>query len=341
MAYQTFQLNKTGNILQVSFSPAFNRPPIVIVTSSMMGATRMDNVETVVAISTTGATIVSGNQGSNYFVNVLAIDVDSQSINGLPVMVGSAQKAGDILPIGLTLPPLPSINLLSPLWQGSNGGVGYVDTLTAETATGITVVSGNHAPNYYSQYVNASLSSSAGVQAGIVNKQGTVQRVYFTRPWLTPPYVFVSPWYSSGVGNVEFITAVTDNYFEVTSGNMASNYFVSWLAVPVPNANFAPPAGTYTVTVNDGGTQTQGTLVLTVLPGGALAPTAMWTHPTTATPVEVAVAWQNGSLTWMGTDHVYGPGAWNGTQFNGDFGRNPGRKGKRGNGSWTATQNTR
>jgi hypothetical protein len=339
MAYQTFQVNKTGSTLNVTFNPPFAKPPIVIVTSSMMGATRMDSVETVTAISTTGATIVSGNNASNYFVNVLAIDVDDQSVNGVPVIAGSAQKTGHNVNIPLTQPPLPSVNLVSPFWQGSNGAVGGVETVTAETSSGITVGSGNAASNYFTEYLDVAPSDSAGVQAGIVNKQGTVQRVYFTRQWLTPPYVFVSPWYTSGVGNVEFITAVTDAYFEVTSGNSASNYFVSWLAVPGPNASFSPPTGAYTVTVNDGGVTTQGTLTLTVLPGsGRLAPTAMWAHPSTSTPVEVPVGWDGTNLTWIGSGHIYGPGTWNGSQFSGSFQHRNGHRGKRTNGAWTAAQ---
>ncbi|HEY3770933.1 MAG TPA: hypothetical protein VGN44_19825 [Candidatus Angelobacter sp.] len=342
MAYQTFQLNKTGPTLNVTFNPPFAKPPVVIVTSSLMGGTRMDSVETVTAISTTGATIVSGNQASNYFVNVLAIDVDSQSVNGLPVIAGSAPKTGNNLNIQMSQPPLPSVNLVSPFWQGSNGGVGGVETVIAETSSGTTVTSGNMAAsNYFAEYVNAALNVTAGVQAGIVNKQGTVQRVYFTRQWLTPPYVFVSPWYTSGVGNVEFITAVTDTYFEVTSGNHASNYFVSWMAVPGPNANFTPPAGPYGVTVNDGSAQMQATLTLTVFPGGALAPTAMWANPSTATPSEVPVSWDGRSLTWMGADHVYGPGVWNGSQFAGNYQHKNGYRGKRTNGNWTAIKNTR
>jgi hypothetical protein len=342
MAYQTFQLNKTGTTLNVTFNPPFAKPPVVIVTSSLMGGTGMNNVETVTAISTTGATIISGNQASNYFVNVLAIDVDSQSVNGLPVIAGSAPKTGNSVNIPLTQPPLPSVNLVSPFWQGSNGGVGGVETVAAEASSGITVTSGNAAAsNYFAEYVNAALSASAGVHAGIVNKQGTVQRVYFTRQWLAPPYVFVSPWYTSGVGSVEFITAVTDTYFEVTSGNHASNYFVSWMAVPVPNANFTPPAGTYGVTVNDGSAQTQATLTLTVFPGGNLAPTAMWANPSTATPSEVAVSWDGRNLTWMGADHVYGPGVWNGSQFTGNYQHKNGYRGKRTNGTWTAIKNTK
>jgi hypothetical protein len=341
MAYQTFQLNKTGATLNVNFNPPFAKPPVVIVTSSMMGATRMDAVETVTAISPNGATIVSGNQGSNYFVNVLAIDVDSQSVNGLPVIAGSAPKTGANVSIQMAQPPLPSVNMVSPFWQGSNNGVGNIETVTGETSAGITVTSGNAAAsNYFAEYLNVATSDSAGVQTGIVNKQGTVQRVYFTRQWLNPPYVFVSPWYTSGVGNVEFITAVTDSYFEVTSGNHASNYFVSWIAVPPPNANFTPPSGGYSVSVNDGTATTQGTLALTTLPGGALAPTAMWAHPSTDTPIEVPVTWDGNNLTWLGSGHVYGPGAWNQSQgqFSGNFQHRNGHRGKRSSGAWTASQ---
>ena len=339
MAYQTFQLNKTGSTVNVTFNPPFAKPPVVIVTSSLMGGTRMDGVETVTAISTTGATIVSGNSASNYFVNVLAIDVDDQTMNGLPVIAGSAQKTGSNLTIQMALPPLPSVNMVSPFWQGSNNGVGSVETVTGETSAGITVTSGNSGSNYFAEYLNVATSDSAGMQTGIVNKQGTVQRVYFTRQWLNPPYVFVSPWFTSGVGNVEFITAVTDSYFEVTSGNHASNYFVSWIAVPVPNAPFSPPSGVYSVTVNDGGVTTQGTLTVAVLAGsGQLAPTAMWAHPSTSSPVEVPVGWDGTNLTWIGSGHIYGPGTWNGSQFTGNFQHRNGHRGKRTNGGWTAVQ---
>ena len=338
MAYQVFQVNKTGSTATVTFNPPFANPPVVIVMSSLIGGSSMGSVETVTAISTTGATIISGNQAPNYWVNVLAIDVDSPRINELPVLVGSVPKTASTLQIPLSHDaPLPSVNLLSPFWIGSSQGVSDVDTLTDESDGGITVVSGNAATSgYNTQYLNAALCADAGAQTGIVNKQGTIQRVYFTRSWPYPPIVFVSPWWNggSGVGAKEFIREVTTDYFDVMSGNNAQNYFDCWLAVPTPNNAFPTNlAGNWEVTI-DGLSPNTGALTLSILSNGTLSPTATWNH--TAGAQDVAVGWAQNQLSWVGPDHVY-TGRLAGDVFNGTY-CHPGRK--RGSGNWTARQTT-
>jgi hypothetical protein len=346
MAYQVFQLNKTGTSLTVTFNPPFAKPPVVIVTPSLIGGSSMDHVETVTAISTTGATIVSGNSGANYFVNVLAIDVDSQSINGVSVIAGSALKNVPSLHIPLVAPPWPSANLLSSFWSGSTSEVGTEDTLSLEDSSSITVVSPNQSSTYYTEYVNIALTDSAGVRSGIVNKLGQTQRVYFTSPWLNPPLVFVSPWWNGstgGVGQKEFISNIDVNYFDVMSGNSAANFFLSWVAVPTPNAPFLNSGGVYDVAIDDQSVVTHGTLTLSTLPTsgsgfGALAPTGTWVSPTVNRPVEVEVTWDGTRLTWMGNEHVYGPGVWNGTQFAGNFRPRRGGTRKKSNGNWVATK---
>ena len=42
--------------------------------------------------------------------------------------------------------------------------------------------------------------------------------------------VVVSPNYRSGVGGIETISSVQSDRFQVTSGNAAPEYFVSWMA---------------------------------------------------------------------------------------------------------------
>jgi hypothetical protein len=183
-------------------------------------------------------TISSGNQGDHYFVNVLAVDANAQSLDGLPISVGSVAKTGSAVSV-LVAPPKPSANLLTAYYPGQSG-VGYVETVTSEDfsgdgGTGITINSGNSAAQGYSvNYLSAAPGAIGGVEAGIVNKNGGLQRVYFSKPFEVPPIVLLSPWYDNGgsVGQVDTISNVTTTYFDIASGNAGANFFVSWVAVP-------------------------------------------------------------------------------------------------------------
>jgi hypothetical protein len=237
--YQAYSVSKTSGTLVVPFNVPFATPPIVFLTPYYQGQNReVGSVEAVVSVSTTSVTISSGNQGDHYFVNVLAVDAKAQSLDGLPISVGSVAKTAGAVSV-LVSPPKPSANLVTAYYPGQSG-VGYVETVTSEDfsengGTGITINSGNSAgEGYFVNYLSAAPSAIGPVEAGIVNKNGGLQRVYFSKPFQTPPIVLLSPWYDNGggVGQVDTISNVTTSYFDLASGNQGTNFFVSWVAVP-------------------------------------------------------------------------------------------------------------
>jgi len=69
------------------------------------------------------------------------------------------------------------------------------------------------------------------IQAGSIIKNSPTLTIYFTVPFAKLPIVVVSPfWPNGGVGYVETITAVGTDQFTVSSGNLAANYSVNWIA---------------------------------------------------------------------------------------------------------------
>ena len=239
MTYQAYSVNKTGGTVVVPFKVPFAAPPIVLLTPYWKGQnSAVGSVPTVTEVSTTSVTISSGNQASNYFVNVLAVDATAESLDGLPISVGLVAKKSSTVDIGVS-PPKPSASLLTASWPGQ-GGVSAVETVHSEDSTqgggpGITIISGNQADTgYFVNYLCAAPGAVGGVEAGIVNKNGGIQRVFFAKPFDEPPIVFVSPWWDNagGVRGVETISNVTTSYFDIVSDNQGANFFVSWVAVP-------------------------------------------------------------------------------------------------------------
>ncbi len=237
--YQAYSVSKTNGTLVVPFKVPFASPPIVFLTPYYQGQNReVGSVEAVISVSTTSVTISSGNQGDHYFVNVLAVDANAESLDGLPISVGSVAKTASAVNVVVS-PPKPSANLVTAYYPGQSG-VSYVETVTSEDfsengGTGITINSGNSAgQGYFVNYLSAAPGAIGGVEAGIVNKNGGLQRVYFSKPFEAPPIVLISPWYDNGgsVGQVDTISNVTTSYFDFASGNQGTNFFVSWVAVP-------------------------------------------------------------------------------------------------------------
>ncbi|MCH7794753.1 MAG: hypothetical protein IH900_06410 [Proteobacteria bacterium] len=235
MTYLALSKQKTTSSLDLTFEPAFSSTPVVLLTPYWKGQNAaVGSVPTLTKISPNAATVISGNQATNYYVNVLAIDAGAGLFGDLAARAGSALKAHSTLEIQLEphLDAPDPVTLLSSFWTS---GVGSIDTVDDEAASEIKVVSGNQAPNYFTQYLCTDRGLGADVQVGTANKAGgEILRVYFPIPWSSEPLIFVSPWWkdaNAGVGGVETVSNVTDHYFEVVSNNVASNYFVNWMAV--------------------------------------------------------------------------------------------------------------
>lgn len=243
MQLQTIKVLKNTGTITVTFPTAFNNVPIVIVSSFWSGSSSPVGVsETVTAVSTTQCTITSGNAASNYYVSLLVVDMGQASFGALPIVAGNVPKTKGIVeinfPNGALSSPDPVI-LLTPFWQGSNAGVGAIDTLDNSAASECTVASGNQAnAGYLTAYVAANVGSGTvngrTLTSGIANKPGSGPlRVYFPQAFNSTPNVVISPWWNdqnAGVGAVDTITNVTPTYFELTSPNAAQNYFVNWMA---------------------------------------------------------------------------------------------------------------
>lgn len=229
--------------VNVVFNTPFSEPPVVILTpfwENSNGA--VGGIPTVTSITNTGCTIVSNNHATaDYFVNVLAIDMSTQKIDALMVAVGSVLKENVTVKVAYPnqFQSVNPVTLLTSFWNGSTGPVGNIDTLDQSSNKASTIVSNNKASNYFTNYVTIDLGSGnqggTAFETGIVNKTGGgKQRVYFSQPFDVEPTVMLSPWWKDNnaqVGRIETVTKVTTDYFEYTSGNVASNYFVHWMAV--------------------------------------------------------------------------------------------------------------
>jgi hypothetical protein len=73
------------------------------------------------------------------------------------------------------------------------------------------------------------------IKTGLVNKTAAGSLVItFESPFVTMPEIVVSPFWKNsgqGVGYIETITSISLESFTINSGNAASNYFVTWIAI--------------------------------------------------------------------------------------------------------------
>ncbi|MFK7786558.1 MAG: hypothetical protein AB8B56_15665 [Crocinitomicaceae bacterium] len=228
--------------LDVIFDQPYDEIPVVILTPYWEGSgSHVGSIPTVTEITKTGCKIVSRNAATNYFVNVLSASSGDTKLIDAHAQAGSVQKTGPSVGFEYRPPFNTSdpVTLLTSFWNGSTGPVGNIDTLDDSGASEAKVVSGNSAVNYFTNYLTLEPGMRYGddlrVDANIVNKTASGKlRVYFLERFDTPPTVSLSPWWddaNSGVGSIETLTKVTNEYFELVSGNAASNYFVSWVAV--------------------------------------------------------------------------------------------------------------
>lgn len=257
MSIYITQQQRTSDPILVNFPTPFEQAPVVLVTPFWKGEGKsVGSIETVITPITPGTCkISSGNQASNYWVNVLAIDprepalvvsADGQrSIGQLGINAGAQAKMQSGQTTINFADPLKSndpVVLLAPQWTSP---VGYTECLVGSAASEITTYSKNTAPGgaYSIEYLAAdrgassfrdSTTSFTQIETGTYNKTGSeIYRVYFQSPFSAPPVVFLSSWWNGTQGNlgsIETLLDVTIEYFDAISDNAASNYFVNWVA---------------------------------------------------------------------------------------------------------------
>jgi hypothetical protein len=247
MSIYITQQQRTSDPILVNFPTAFAQPPAVLVTPFWKGAAgSVGLIETVLnPVTTEACKITSGNQDSNYWVNVLAIEQTETSIGTLGINAGVHAK----MQAGLTTinfaDPLKSndpVVLLAPQWTAP---VAYTECLVGSAASEITTYSRNMAPGgaYSIEYLAADRGASSfqdsttdftQFETGTYNKTGSgIYRIYFQSPFSLPPVIFLSPWWNGtqgDLGYIETVLDVTNEYFDAVSGNAAANYFVNWMA---------------------------------------------------------------------------------------------------------------
>jgi hypothetical protein len=231
----------------VGLPSAFDHTPAVLVTPFWRG--QGESVESIETVLTTNLTdeckITSGNEATNYWVNILAIEPTLTSIGTLGINAGvqAKMKAGQVtVNFADPLKSNDPVVLLAPQWTAT---VGYTESLVASAASEISTYSQNMAPGgaYAIEYLAADRGASSfqdatttftQVETGTCNKTGSGSyRVYFQSPFTQPPVVFLSSWWNGTqgtLGSIETLVDVTTEYFDAISGNADSNYFVNWMA---------------------------------------------------------------------------------------------------------------
>jgi hypothetical protein len=231
----------------VGLPSAFDHTPAVLVTPFWRGqGESVGSIETVLTTNLTDeCKITSGNEASNYWVNILAIEPTLTSIGTLGINAGvqAKMKAGQVtVNFADPLKSNDPVVLLAPQWTAT---VGYTESLVASAASEISTYSQNMAPGgaYAIEYLAADRGASSfqdstttftQVETGTCNKTGSGSyRVYFQSPFTQPPVVFLSSWWNGtqgALGSIETLVDVTTEYFDAISGNADSNYFVNWMA---------------------------------------------------------------------------------------------------------------
>lgn len=241
MNMQAFTVLKNDSTVTATYPASCSATPILLMTpvyTTAVGAT-----DYVAKADSESCTISSKNVAADYHVNVLAVDSGAGSFGTLKFIAGIQTKIKPEIKIDITNGHLNSRNpvtIISANWKGS-GNLGGIDTVDDASKTEISVVSINSASDYQVSYISADIGigTQGGqvLQTGIANKTGGgTLRVYFTQKFSEIPTVFLTPWWNdqgAAVGSVETLLAdeTTIDYFELTSGNTATNYYVNWMAL--------------------------------------------------------------------------------------------------------------
>jgi len=259
--------SKTATTQIIPFAPAFSATPTVVLSPFWAGQRReVGHAETIVRVIPADFIVSSNNRANNYFVSWIAVGpvsptpaltVVSDSLTLLSASTAKPTVAHTVGWGGLFASP-PNVQV-SPFFSGSARGVGHAETINSITPTGFTGSSDNRAPPYSVSWIATGTTPGTTpiapptvtpgvrqhmafivddmlVEVGRVNKtDGVLRQPLGLAPGFSaPPVVVVSPFLATpvgGVGHAETINEVDENFFEVVSGNAASSYDVSFIAI--------------------------------------------------------------------------------------------------------------
>lgn len=238
----------TPGVKHVNFTAGkFTQAPVVIATAFNKGLGGVGSIVTVTDITIAGCTIIDQNHGNDYYINVLAIEQGTGQFGVGSTQIIAGQKPKEERFLNIPFDPAFESNspivLLSPFWNGSTQPIGSIETLDFDSGSKAVVVSNNMLPDYYVNYmaIDRGLDEDC-MQAGTVNKTGGgLQRVYFPKPFPksangepVQPIVLLTPWYDQKnihTGHIETLVYSTHEYFEYTSSNAQTDFYVSWVAI--------------------------------------------------------------------------------------------------------------
>ena len=253
---------KTSASASVGFATPFGAPPNVVISPFWDGQrAEVGHAETLDRVQADRFVVASSNAAANYFVCWFAFGRAPGAArpelvlrSGDLVMLGGrqAKPGGSSFTVahGLDI-DLPNVQV-SPHWDAAGRGVGHAETVNASDGNQFAGTSGNAAPTYGVQYlVTGARRGSRPTDRAVAEfevGESIVRIGRYPRPAKGTynyaisgaaasgphPVVIVSPqWETPGgaVGHAETLSRVESHVFSTSSGNAASNYFVSWLAI--------------------------------------------------------------------------------------------------------------
>jgi len=253
---------KTAASQSVAFATPFGAPPNVVISPFWDGQNaEVGHAETLERVAADRFELISNNAAGNYFVCWVALgrapDAARPELvlrHGDLIMTGGRQvkmaQTSYVVSHGLDL-QLPTVQV-SPHWDGAGRGVGHAETVNAVNGDEFSGASGNAAPTYGVQYLVAGAragSRPADARVAAFDVGDSILRIgRYDRPNKGThnyaisgaaasdphPVVVVSPHWltpSRGVGHAETLSEIGGHFFSTSSGNAASNYFVSWLSI--------------------------------------------------------------------------------------------------------------
>jgi hypothetical protein len=224
---------ETKGDFRLAFGQIYQKPPIVLVTSSYKK--EVGTVETVKEVRTDGCVITSGSYGDGYNLNIMVIDSALTNYGGLSLQVGSVSKPEKEARIALKT-PLPSNYPTVILTPASTKTVSYVEGVKTVSAKEIVIASSNINSQVNYAVCERGMGTVDGqtLMAGIVQRPTDgIQRVFFAQPFASPPVVCLSIWYDNAVASLHrpTVTATTNEYFEyVLANGDHKNLFCEWMA---------------------------------------------------------------------------------------------------------------
>ena len=131
MRYFAASVNKNQGTIRIPFVEPFSAPPVVILSPQWNSGNAVGAVPTITQITADAVVVSDGNQASDYYVNVLAVEQGVESLDGQPAFPGIVSKNSASVAVTIS-GPAPSAVLLTPYWP--EGPVGSVETLDLQTS---------------------------------------------------------------------------------------------------------------------------------------------------------------------------------------------------------------